>query len=79
MPDYEIICVAHDGLCILWAFRECMEVATGKEIVMDDIKGKLRKEMSNTFYQTLFPLNAKLCVLDEVERLLIHPLSSYDS
>ena len=56
-----------------------MEVATGKEIVMDDIKGKLRKEMSNTFYQTLFPLNAKLCVLDEVERLLIHPLSSYDS
>ena len=35
--------------------------------------------MSDTFYETLFPLNAKLCVRDEVECLLIHPLGSYDS
>ena len=56
-----------------------MEVATRKEIAMDDKKEKLRKEMSDTFYQTLFPLNAKLCVRDEVERFLIHPLGSYDS
>ena len=79
MPDYEIIRVADDGLCVLWAFKECMEVATGKEVAMDDIKEKLRKEMSDTFYQTLFPLNAKLCVGDEVERFLTHPLGSYDS
>ena len=39
-----------------------MEVAKGKEIAMDDRKEKLRKEMRDTFYQTLFPLNAKLCV-----------------
>ena len=77
MPDYEIIRVAGDGLCVLWAFKECMEVATGKEVAMDDIKEKLRKEMSDTFYQTLFPLNAKLCVRDEAERFLIHPLGSY--
>ena len=79
MSDYEIIRVAGDGLCILWAFKECMEVATGKEVAMDDIKEKLRKEMSDTFYQTLFPLNAKLCVRDEVQRFLIHPLGSYGS
>ena len=79
MPDYEIIRVADDGLCVLWAFKECMEVATGKEVAMDDIKEKLRKEMSDTFYQTLFPLNAKLCVRDEVQRFLIHPLGSYGS
>ena len=79
MPAYEIIRVAGDGLCILWAFKEYTEVATGKEVAMDDIKEKLRKEMSDTFYQTLFPLNAKLCVRDEAERFLIHPLGSYDS
>ena len=79
MPDYKIIRVAGDGLCILRAFKECMEVATGKEIVIEYIKEKLRKEMSDTFYQTLFPLNAKLCVRDEVEGFLIHPLDSYDS
>ena len=56
-----------------------MEGATGKEIAMDDKKEKLRKEMRDTFYQTLFPLNPKLCVWDEVERFLIHPLGSYDS
>ena len=68
MPDYEIIRVASDSLCILWAFKEYMEVATGKEVAKDDIKEKLRKEMSDTFYQILFHLNAKLCVRDEVER-----------
>ena len=77
MPAYEIIRVAGDGLCILWAFKEYTEVATGKEVAMDDIKEKLRKEMSDTFYQT-FPLSAKLCVQDEVERFLTHPLGSYD-
>ena len=77
MPAYEIIRVAGDGLCILWAFKEYIEVATGKEVAMDDIKEKLRKEMSDTFYQT-FPLSAKLCVQDEVERFLTHPLGSYD-
>ena len=50
-------------------FYECMEVATGKEIVMDNVKEKLMKEMSDTFYHTLFPLNAKLCVQDKVECL----------
>ena len=45
MPDYEIIRVAGVVLCILWAFKKYMEVATGKEIVMGDIKEKLRKEM----------------------------------
>ena len=79
MPDYEIIRVAGDNLCTLWAFKECMEVATGKEVAMDDIKEKLRKGMSDTFFQILFPLNAKLCVRDEVERFLTHPLGSYDS
>ena len=79
MPDYKIIRVAGDGSCILRTFKECMEVATGKEIVVDDIKEKLSKEMSDTFYQTLFPFNAKLCVQDEVERFLVHPLGSYDS
>ena len=79
MPDYEIIRVAGDGLCILWTFKEYMEVAKGKEVAMDDIKEKLRKEMSDTFYQILFPLNAKLCVQDEVERFLTHPLGPYDS
>ena len=77
MPAYEIIRVAGDGLCILWAFKEYIEVATGKEVAMDDIKEKLRKEMSDTFYQT-FPLSAKLCAQDEVERFLTHPLGSYD-
>ena len=38
MPDYEIIRDAGDALCILRAFKGCIEVATGKEIVMDDIK-----------------------------------------
>ena len=38
MPDYELIRVTGHGLCILRAFKECMEVATGKEIAMDDIK-----------------------------------------
>ena len=79
MPDYEIIRVAGDGLCILRAFKECMEVATGKEIVMDDIKENLRKEMSGNFYQTLFSKNTKICVRDEVERFLINPLGSCDS
>ena len=50
-------------------FHECMEVATGKEIVMDNVKEKLMKEMSDTFYHTLFPLNAILCVQDKVECL----------
>ena len=53
MPDYEIIRVAGDGLCILRAFKECMEVATGKEIVMDDIKENLRKEMSGNFLSNI--------------------------
>ena len=79
MPDYKIIRVAGDGLCTLWVFKECVEVATWKEVAMDDIKEKLRKGMSDTFFQTLFPLNAKLCVRDEVERFLTHPLGSYDS
>ena len=32
--------------------------------------------MSYTFYQTLFPLNARSCVRDEAEHFLIHPLGS---
>ena len=78
MPDYEIIRVTGHGLCILRAFKECMEVATGKEIAMDDIK-KINERNERYVYQTLFPLNAKLCVRDEVQRFLIHPLGSYGS
>ena len=44
---------ASDGLYILWAFNECIQVATVKEIVMDDIKVKLRKEMSGTFLSNI--------------------------
>ena len=50
IPDYEIIRVTGDGLCILRVFKECMEVATGKGIVMDYIKEKLRKEISDTYF-----------------------------
>ena len=46
MPTHEICSVPGDGLCILRAFKECIESVSGELIAMEDLKDHLRIEMS---------------------------------
>ena len=76
MPTHEICSVPGDELCILRAFKECIESVSGELIAMDDLKDRLRTEMSLSLYQTLYP---DICVRDEVNRFLKNPLECYNS
>ena len=74
MPTHEICSVSADGLCILKALKECIESVSGKLISMEDLKHRLRTEMSLSLYQTLYP---DICVRDEVDQFLKNPLECY--
>ena len=76
MPSHEICSVHGDGLCILRAFKECIQSVSGELITMEDLKDRLRTEMSLSLYQTLYP---DICVRDEVNRFLKNPLECYSS
>ena len=52
---HEICSVPSDGLCILRAFKECNESVSGELIAMEDLKDRLRTEMSLSVNQTLYP------------------------
>ena len=54
VPKHKIICVAGDAICILDAFKKCAGKARGDEISLSDIKQKLKREMSDAFYKTVF-------------------------
>ena len=71
MPTHEIYSVPGDGLCILRAFKECIESISGELIVMEDLKHRLKTEMSLSLYQTLYP---DICVRYEVDQFLKNPL-----
>ena len=66
MSTHEICSVPADGLCILKAFKECIDSVSGKLISMDNLKHRLRTEMSLC-----------LCVRDEVDQFLENPLECY--
>ena len=55
MPTHEICSVPGNGLCILGAFKECIELVSGELIAMEDLKHCLRTEMSLSPYQMLYP------------------------
>ena len=76
MPTHEMCSVPVDGLCILRAFKECIESVSGELIAMEDLKDRLRTEMSLGLYQTLYP---DICVRDEVNQFLKNPLECYNS
>ena len=76
LPNHEIIRVAGDGFCILHAFKGSIVKARGDEISLFDIKQELKREMSDAFYQTLFP---EIWVKEQVEQYLLNPLTSYNN
>ena len=76
VPKHEIIRVAGDGLCILYAFKECVGKARGDEISLYDIKQKLKREMSDAFYHTFF---TEIIIKEQAEQVLLNPLSSFNS
>ena len=76
MLTHEICRVPADGLCILKAFKECIELVSSKLIPMEDLKHRLRTEMSLILYQTLCP---DICVRDEVDQFFKNPLECYSS
>ena len=73
---HEICSVPSDGLCILRAFKECNESVSGELIAMEDLKDRLRTEMSLSVNQTLYP---DICVSDEINQFLKNPLACYNS
>ena len=76
LPDYEIRRVSGDGLCVLRSFKVCTEAATGQSIPLEDIKQKLKGEMSLNYYRTFLP---NVDINNEVEKLLLDPLRCYHS
>ena len=73
MPTHEICSFHGDGLCILRAFKECIESVSGELIAVGGLKHHLRTEMSYSLYQTLYP---DICVRDEVNQFLKNLLSA---
>ena len=57
-------------------FKECIVKARGDKISFSDIKQKLKREMSDAFYQTYFP---EISVKEQVKQFLLNPLASYNN
>ena len=79
MPNYDVLPVPGDGMCILHSFKEAMEKTKGIVIPMKCLFESLRGELLSNleFYKSFIDNGDKL--LQELENFLENPLQFYNS